>query len=136
MEKYESKQVQIRKSEETIFGLMSDFNNFTPILKDRVEGWTVDGDTCSFTVKGFAVRLRMIEKKPYKLVKIASADGSPFDFSFWVQLKGLASDDTRMKLTLGAKLNMMMKMMIGGKLQKGIDEAAEHIAAAFNQMPG
>ncbi len=136
MEKYESKQVQIHKPEEVIFGLMSDFNNFTPVLKDQVEGWSVDGDTCSFTVKGFAVRLQMIEKEPYKLIKITSAEGSPFDFSFWVQLKGMAPDDTRMKLTLGAKLNMMMKMMIGGKLQKGIDEAAERIASAFNQMPG
>ncbi len=29
---------------------------------------------------------------------------------------------------------MMMKMMIGGKLQKGLDEMADKIAAAFNAV--
>ena len=37
-----------------------------------------------------------------------------------------------MRLTLHAKLNMMMKMMVGSKLQKGLDDIAEKTAEAFN----
>ena len=36
-----------------------------------------------------------------------------------------------MRLTLKAELNMMMKMMIGSKLQKGID----NMAAVLAQLP-
>jgi carbon monoxide dehydrogenase subunit G len=53
-------------------------------------------------------------------------------FTFWVQLKEAAPYDTRMRLVLHAELNMMLKMMLGSKLQSGIDQMAETIAAAFN----
>ena len=73
----------------------------------------------------------MVEREPNKLIKITGEE-LPFDFFFWIQLKGMAPDDTRMLLTLHAELNMMMKMMIGGKLQKALDQIADQIAAAFN----
>ncbi len=37
-----------------------------------------------------------------------------------------------MRLVLHAKLNMVMKMMIGSKLQQGLDQMAEQMARAFN----
>ncbi len=40
--------------------------------------------------------------------------------------------DTRLRLVLHIELNMMMKMMIGGKLQKAVDQIAEGIANALN----
>ena len=132
MEKYVSKQVRINRSDASIYTLLSDFNHFTPLLRDKVDGWTADADTCSFQVKGFTARLKMVEKTPYSCIKLTGDDGSPFEFFFWIQLKGLAPDDTRMRLTLHAKHNMMMKMMVGSKLQKGLDDNAEKIAEAFN----
>ena len=38
-----------------------------------------------------------------------------------------------MRLVLHIELNMMMKMMIGGKLQDAIDQIAEGIAKAMQQ---
>ena len=40
-----------------------------------------------------------------------------------------------MRLVLHANLNMVMRMMIGGKIQGGLDNAVEGLATAFNQMP-
>ncbi len=54
------------------------------------------------------------------------------DFSFWIQLHEVSEQDTRIRLVLHAELNMMMRMMLGGKLQKGLDTAVEGLAAAFN----
>ncbi len=134
MEKYKSKQVKIARPAEAIYALLSDFGNFTPILRDRVEEWTVDGDACSFRFKGFTVRLRMVEKVPFDHIKI-TGDDSPFEFFFWIQLKEVSPNDTRLMLTAHMKLNMMMKMMIGGKIEPGLDRMAEQIAAAFNSAP-
>ena len=86
MEKYESKHVRILRPAETVYGVLSRFDNLTPVLADKVEGWTADENTCSFKAKGFPVRLRMVEKEPFKLVKVTGEDGSPMDFTFWLQL--------------------------------------------------
>ncbi len=133
-EKYESKQQQIHRTAEQVYTVLADFNNFTPLVADRVEGWSVTGDECSFTVKGMQMGLRMVEKIPGQLIKIEASDSSPIGFTFWVQMKEAAPYDTRMRLVLHAEMNMMIKMMIGSKLQGGIDQLAEQIAGAFNAM--
>ncbi len=135
MEKYESKQQQIFKSAAQIYPLISDFSLLTPAVADKVEEWQATADTCSFKVKGFTVKLRMVDKVECKHVKITGDDGGlPIDFSFWIQLHEVSPSDTRMRMVLHADLNMMMRMMIGGKLQKGLDQAAETFASAFNRF--
>lgn len=132
MEKYESKQQQIRRTAEQIYSALSSFNNFTPIIQDRVEEWSADDNVCSFKVKGMPVRLKMVEREPNKTIKIQGDDGTPIDFTFWLQLKEVAPYDTRMRIVVHAELNMMMRMMIGKKLQGAVDQMAEAIAAALN----
>ena len=134
MEKYVSKQVVINKPDHLVFSALSDFNNLTPVLKDRVEDWCVEGDVCSFKVKGFGAKMRIVEREEHKLIKITGDDGSPIEFYFWIQIKGVAQDDTRLRLTVHVKLNMMLKMMLGKKLETGIDTMAERIAEAFNRL--
>lgn len=135
MEKYESKQCQIFKSASQIFPFISNFSLLTPAVADKVEQWQATEDTCSFKVKGFTVKLRMIAKEEGKYVKITGDDsGVPIDFAFWIQLHEVTPTDTRMRMVLHAELNMMMRMMVGSKIQKGLDQAAEGFAQAFNQI--
>mgnify|MGYP003623223911 FL=1 len=134
MEKYESKQVQIFRPAADVYGIMSDFNNFSPLLNDMVEDWQADADSCSFTAKGFTVKLRIEERRPDELIKIVS-DGGPFDFAFWIQMKEVGYADTRLRLVLHADLNMMMKMMVGGRIRDGLDQIAEKLAESFNAGP-
>ena len=135
LEKYESKQVQIRRPAAQIYAMASRFNNFTPILKDRVEEWQATEDTCSFKVKGFTASMRIIDRVEPKLIKIVSGESTPMDFTFWFQLHEVNPTDTRMRMVLHVELNMMMRMMIGGKLQEGLDKMAEQIAAGLNGVP-
>ncbi|MCC8035627.1 MAG: polyketide cyclase [Rikenellaceae bacterium] len=135
MEKYESKQVQINKPAWMVYNTMSDFNNFTPILQDKVEGWQATGDTCQFRIKGFTVKLAIVEREEFKTIKIVGEDGTPFDFTFWIQMREIDQTDTRMRLVLHVNLNMMMKMMVGGKIRDGLDQVAEQIAESFNRLP-
>jgi len=132
LEKYESRQQQIHRDAMTVWTALSNFDNFTPLVAERVEGWRVEGDECSFTVKGFTMGLRMTEKVPGELIKLEATDASPVGFTLWVQLKEAAPYDTRLRLVLHAEMNMMIKMMIGSKLQGGIDQLAEQISRGFN----
>lgn len=133
MKEYISKQGQVRRDPSQIYEVISKFSNFSPMLEGKVEDWTADEDTCSFKVKGMKVKLRIIERIDNEVVKIAGDEGSPMEFNFWIQLKSVAPYDTRLRLVLRVELNMMMKMMVGGKLQGAIDQIAEQIAAAFSQ---
>lgn len=132
MEKYESKHIQIKRPVEHIYAAVSSFDNFTPILADKVEGWCAADTKCSFKAKGFNVKLHMIEREHCKHIKIVGEDGSPMDFTFWLQLVSAAPEDTRMRIVLHVELNMMMKMMVGGKLQAAVDQIADKIAESFN----
>ncbi len=134
MQEYISKQHQILRPAEQIYALISRFDNLTPAVADKVEEWQADEDTCSFRAKGFTVKLRMSEKVAPKHVKI-EGDGIPMDFAFWIQLQKVSETDTRIRLVLHTELNMMMKMMIGGKLQGAVDQIAEGIAKAMNAAP-
>ncbi len=134
MKQYESKQHQIMLPAEQIFTLVSSFENLTPAVGDKVEEWVATADSCSFKAKGFTVKLRMDERESPKHIKIVpdGEGGAPIDFAFWIQLHSAAPYDTRFRLVLKVELNMMMKMMIGGKIQGAIDQMAEQIAAGFS----
>lgn len=135
MEKYESKQQQINHPASLIFPIISRMDFLTPAMQDKVEEWQATPDTCSFKVKGFKVSLRIADKVENKHVKIVADEGSlPIDFTFWIQLHEVSSLDTRVRMVLHAELNMMMKMMIGSKLQEGLDKAVEGLAVALNSF--
>ena len=137
LEKYESKQQQIFKPAARIFPFISRFDMLTPALQDKVEEWSATEDTCSFKVKGFTGAMRIVERVENKHIKISGDEGAgvPVDFSFWIQLHEVSESDTRIRMVLHAELNMMMRMMIGSKIQGGLDKAVEGLAQAFNQLP-
>ena len=136
MEKYESKQQQINHPASLIFPIISRMDLMTPAIQDKVEEWEATEDSCSFKVKGMKVALRLAEKVENKHIKVVGDGGTvPMDFAFWIQLHQVSEGDTRIRLVLHAELNMMMRMMIGSKIQGGLDKAVEGLALAFNQMP-
>ncbi len=135
MEKYESKQQQINHPASLIYPLISRLDLFTPVLKDKVEEWEATPDRCSFKVKGMKISMRIDERVENKHVKFVTDEGGiSLDFAFWIQLKEVAPNDTRIRMVLHAELNMMMKMMIGNKIQQGLDTAVEQLAASLNSF--
>lgn len=135
MERYISKQEQILRPASTVYAVLSNLDNLTPALHDKVDGWQATADTCSFKVKGFPVHLRIVEREEPKLIKITGDEGASFDFAFWLQLVPVEETDTRIRIVLDVKLNAMMKMMVGKKLAHAVDQIAQTIAESFNNAP-
>ena len=134
--KYESQQKQVLKPANLVYQTLSKFSNFTPILGEKVENWQADEDSCSFTAKGFNISLQIIEREENKLIKVGQGTTeAPFPFTFFLQIKEVEPNDTRIKVTIDAELNMMMKMMVGSKMQQAVDAIADQISNAFNQNP-
>lgn len=137
MNQYISKIGIINLTDEQIFTFLSDFNNLKTIIPaDKVSDFTSTSDSCQFTIAGFGkAGIKIIEKDPFKLIKIASEKGTLVNFNFWIELNPIdeTNTSTSIRLTLNAELNPMMKMMVGGQLQKGLDKMVDYATAFFNE---
>ena len=133
MSRIESRIGVVKQPAEKIFNYISNFNNFSRLIpEDNVKDFESTGDTCSFRVEGLGrAGLRIIEKKPHKLIKISSDEETAFDFLLWIQIKELQPGDSRMKITTEVKLNPMMAAMARKPLKNFVDtliEQAEQIS--------
>jgi len=118
--KIESKIGKSTHSDQQIYNFISDFNNFKDLLPEgKVSGWESSEDQCSFNVDPLGrTGLQIIDKSPYSLVKIASVpEFSSYQFSIWIQLKKIAENDTRIKITVEPHVNKMLLPMIKGPLK-------------------
>lgn len=109
----ESRIGKIQANQDKIYELIADFNNLGKFVPhDKVADFISDIDSCSFTVDKIGkFGMRIIERDPTKLIKIANDENVPFQFKMWIQLKEVSDVDTRVKVTLKADLNPMLKMV-------------------------
>ncbi len=130
MTKFESDIKIAPHSQEKIFSFISNFNNFEDLIpQDKIKDWESTEDTCRFKVDGIGeAGLKIIEKEPFKTVKFSTDGKVPFNFFLWVQLKEVADNDTRIKLTLKADLNPMMKMVVAKPINKFLNMLGDSIA--------
>ncbi len=130
MTKFESDIKQTAQNDETVFSFISDFNNFQNLIpQDKIKDWQSTEDSCRFKVDGIGdAGLKIIEKEPFKTVKYSTDGKVPFNFYLWVQLKQVAEKDTRIKLTIKADLNPMMKMMVSKHVKKFLNMLGDAIA--------
>jgi len=109
----ESRIGKIKANQEKVYALLADFNNLAKFVpNDKVTDFTSNVDSCSFTIDKIGkFGMRIIEREPSKLIKIVNDENVPFQFKMWVQLKEVSETDTRVKITLKAELNPMLKMV-------------------------
>jgi len=157
MTKYESNIKQIAATVEQVYAKLSNLENLRPILdnaqsneavKAQMEAAGQDPSQLEklkdvrLTADSIAIpapmvgeiSLRIIEREENKTVKFET-EQSPISANMWIQVlptsevitaEGLPG--TKMRLTLKADLNPMLKMMIGNKLEQGIDKFADMLA--------
>lgn len=131
--KYESKITSAPFPAEQIYRVISNLQNIERVRdmipQDKVQEMEIEPDRIRMKVDGLAqkITIAIVDRIENDTVKFG-AEGIPMEANFWIQLKELAPNDTRLKLTLKADIPMMFKMMIGSKLQTGLDQAAEMLA--------
>jgi carbon monoxide dehydrogenase subunit G len=130
---FESKIGKVSMPSERIYNFISDFNNLKDYVPaDKISNWQSSSDACTFTVSGMgSVALKIVEKTPFNLVKIAGDGLANYQFNLWVQIKEAAESDSRVKVTLKTDINPMMKMMVSKPIQKFLDMLVE----SFEKMP-
>ncbi len=126
-----SKTGKIESNEDKVYSFLADFNHFRELMPgDKVSNWSSDTDHCHFSVAGIGeTGLRIIEKQPFKLIKITTEDNSSMHFLLWIQLKQVAEKDTRIRITLRADLNPVLEAALRKSLQSFVDNLTDQIAS-------
>lgn len=97
-------------------------------IQERLQQVSFDQDSISITAAPLGnVCLRIIERDEPKTIKL-KGEGTPIDVTLWIQLLPIDQLSTKMKLTLRAELNMFIRGMVSGPLQKGVEQLANMLA--------
>mgnify|MGYP003318557384 FL=1 len=131
MESYVSGVKAAHGSAAQVFKVLSDMNNIQRIkskIESKVQNLQTTTDTCSFSVPPFGeASVKIASREPNSTIVYESVN-SPMAFKMWAQMKEVSPTQTAIKLTLKVDLNFMLKSMIGGMLEQGIDKVADAIA--------
>jgi len=132
MTTFESEIKKAECNDTEIFSLLSDLNNIEKIKdkipQDKLKELEFDADSCRFTVDPVGkIGLRIVEREPSNTIKFA-AEQSPVGFNLWIQLKQVEENDTRIKITVKADLNPMLKMIASKPMETFVNKLAEMLA--------
>ena len=132
MTSFESKVKQIPYPQEAVYRNISDLSNLGRI-RDRVPGdkiqeFMFDADNVSINVPPVGtVSMRIVERDEPKCVKFETVQ-SPMPFNLWIQVLPVDESTSKMKVTVKADIPFMLKGMVSGPLQDGVDKVADALA--------
>ena len=147
MAKYESSVKQVNAPVERVYSVISDLERLRPVIEmaqnnemikeklreagqdpaqlEKLKDMNLTSDRVSFPAPMVGeVAVAIIEREENKCVKFET-EKSPIDANLWIQMLPVTDTTSKMRVTLKADLNPMMKMILGSKLEKGIDQFAD-----------
>ena len=130
MAQFESNVKFVPYSQERVYTKLSDLSNLESVrdrLADKVQDMVVDTDSLSFTVQGIKLTLRIIEREPCKCIKF-EGENSPLPMNLWIQMLPVSAEESKLKVTIRAEVNMFMKSMVSKPLQEGVEKLADMLA--------
>ena len=128
MVSYSSKRAVVSKAPYELYMAFVDMRNFMQFLpEDKKEGVIADYDSIKATVQGFTIGVKVVDRVPYSKIEFAD-DAAPFQFKLTMNFDP-ASDPykTDFHIGLDAELNLMMKMVLGSKIQGALDKVVDSL---------
>lgn len=140
--KYVSDVKIVNNNQEIIYNYLSNFENLSKYVNEgilekmteqipqiKITNFESDADSCRFQISGMGLAgIQIIEREPHKTIKINSTGSLPVSIVLWIQLMSVSPYETKLRLTLDADMSMMIKMMVGKKLEDGVNRLADVLA--------
>ena len=129
-QKYESKIESIPAPVAHVYPVLSDLSSLERVRdlipQDKVKELEISPDAVKMKIDGLGqkITLRVVDRIENDTIKFG-LDNMPLEMNCWIQLKEVAPNDTRVKLTVKADIPLMFRMMLEKKIQKGLDDAAK-----------
>ncbi len=138
MTDYKSKHGIVSRQPFELYMAFVDMRNFLQFIpEDKREDVIADYDTLTVTVQGFKVGVMVKERAPYSKISFVD-NGAPFQFNGTLHFDAVSSEPakTDFSIEISADLNLMMKMLLGGKIKDALDKVVDGlVAASEGRMP-
>ena len=134
MTNIESKHGIVSRQPHELYMSFTDLQNFRNMLpEDKKEMVEATYDTLTATVQGFNIGVKMHERVPYSRIELVDY-GAPFAFHIVMHFDPSAQDPykTDFWIQVDAELNLMMKMMLSGKMKEALDKVVDGLVDASN----
>ncbi|MDN3546908.1 SRPBCC family protein [Mucilaginibacter aquaedulcis] len=117
----------INKPLSEVYSFLADFNNHQQLMPDSIQEWVSTADEASFSIPNMAkLSLKIESRITDREIVIIPASKPPFNLELkWSLL--FDNDHTDVLFTISADLNMMMKMLASGPLQKLADHETQSL---------
>ncbi len=132
MTKFESSIKQVPYAQEAVYKNLSDLTNLEKVRdrvpEDKLQDFSFDKDSVSVSVAPVGkITLRICDREEPKCVKFESVE-SPMPFNLWIQVLPVTETSSKMKVTVQADIPFMLKGMVAGPLQDGVEKIADALA--------
>ena len=132
MSRFESSVKQIPYPVENVYRNISDLSNLERVRdripEDKLQDFQFDSDSVQVSVAPVGtIKLRIIEREENKCVKFET-EQSPLPFNLWIQVLPVSETESKMKVTVKADIPFMLKGMVSGPLQDGVEKIADALA--------
>ena len=132
MAKFESSIKQIPYSQKSVYDCISDLSNLESVRDrvptDKIQDFQFDQDTVSISAAPVGeIKLHIIDRNEPKCVKFETVQ-SPVPFYLWIQVLPVNETSSKMKVTVDADIPFMLKGMVSGPIQEGVEKIAEALA--------
>lgn len=111
--------------------------NFSRLTDGRFKAdIKADFDNFSVEIQGFRISVKIDERQPYSIIRVISVE-SPVEFVAALHFDNPGIDGkTDFSIVLDVNLNFMMKSVLGGKIQSGLDKAVDTLVGiSEGRMP-
>ncbi|KHJ39171.1 hypothetical protein PBAC_04830 [Pedobacter glucosidilyticus] len=111
----------INKSVSEVYQFLEDLNNHQVLMPENIYNWSSSKDEARFTIQNMAKLVLKVESRVLnQKITIVPAEEAPIALNLeWSFVE--VNQQTQAILTISAELNMMMKMLASGPLQKLTD---------------
>ncbi|MBR1569175.1 MAG: hypothetical protein IJ651_00395 [Bacteroidales bacterium] len=138
MVELESKHGIVSRQPYELYMSFTDLQNFQRMLpEDKKDMIQADFDTLTATVQGFHIGVKVHQRVPYSRIELVDYD-APFGFFIELHFEPAREDPFKTEFWIKAQadLNLMMKMMLSGKIKEALDKMVDGLVDASNgKMP-
>lgn len=120
--------IVINKTVSEVYSFLADLNNHEQLMPDNIYDWTSTADEARFTIKNMAkLSLKINQRVENKEIICVPLEEAPFEVKLSWQVEEISPLETKATFVIEAQLNMMMKMMASGPLQKLVDHQISRV---------
>ncbi|MGH2623521.1 MAG: SRPBCC family protein [Sphingobacterium sp.] len=118
----------INKPLNEVYQFLSDLNNHEQLMPENIYNWSSTEDEAKFTIQNMIkLALKITERVENKELICKPSEEAPFELTLKWKVDEISENTTNASFIIDADLNMMMKMMASGPLQKLVDHQVNRL---------